>query len=182
MSKADIHDVVERFAYAASVCQKVGFDGVEIHAAHGYLLSSFLNPNANIREDEYGGSLENRSRVIHEVVDAVLAVIKRDKFCLGIKLNSSDFSKNGFSLDECVKLATSLDEKVDFLEISGGNYESPSMMLGPYAFEDMTKLSALGTSTQIREAYFVEFAKQIKASMNKAAVMVTGGMRSHVHS
>jgi hypothetical protein len=93
-------------------------------------------------------------------------------------LNSSDFSKNGFTLDECVKVAAALDGKVDFLEVSGGNYENASMMLGPGAFEDMTKLSALGTSTQIREAYFVEFAKQIRASMKLTAVVVTGGMRS----
>ena len=179
MNQSEIHDVAKRFANAARVCQEVGFDGIQIHAAHGYLLSTFLNPNANIREDDYGGSLENRSRVIHEVVDAIHAAVKRgETFAIGIKLNSADFSKNGFTLEECKKVATSLDGKVDFLEVSGGNYESAGMILGPTGFEDMTKLSAIGTSTQIREAYFVEFAKQIKATMKKSAVMVTGGMRS----
>lgn len=180
MTREEIEDVVRRFARAAKVCEEVGFDGVQIHAAHGYLLSSFLNPHANVREDEYGGSLENRSRIIHDVLGAVRAAVKRKDFCVGIKLNSADFSKNGFTFDECVEVASSLDDKVDFLEVSGGNYESPSMMLGPSGFQDMTSLSALGTSTQIREAYFLEFSRQIKKCMKRAAVMVTGGMRTRI--
>ena len=117
----EIQDIVESFANAAKTCQDAGFTGIQIHAAHGYLLSSFLNPRANQREDEYGGSLENRARTL-------LAIIKRTrqvvgpKFPISVKLNSADFQKGGFLFKDSLQVVQWLEKaSVDLIEISGGN-------------------------------------------------------------
>jgi 2,4-dienoyl-CoA reductase-like NADH-dependent reductase (Old Yellow Enzyme family) len=182
MTKAEINDVVERMAHAAAVCKQVGFRGVEIHAAHGYLLSSFLNPIANIRTDEYGNaSLENRMRLLVEVFVAVRSRVGPG-FPVGVKLNSSDFQQGGFSEQDCVMVARKLESLgVDLIEISGGNYENPSMMFGENGFSEIQSLKGLGSasSTQLREGYFMVFAKQIKAAVSKKTpIMVTGGFRT----
>src|SRR5690606_8455492 len=123
MSKADIKDVIRRFAHVSEVAKETGFTGVQLHAAHGYLLSSFLSPLANQRTDEYGGSLENRARLLFEVYAAVRSVVGTD-FPISVKLNSADFQRGGFTEDESVQVVQWLSQAgVDLLEISGGNYE-----------------------------------------------------------
>jgi 2,4-dienoyl-CoA reductase-like NADH-dependent reductase (Old Yellow Enzyme family) len=171
LTLSEIDDVVQRFAYAAGVCKEAGFAGIQVHAAHGYLLSSFLNPKANVRPDEYGGSLENRCRILFRVLHAVRATVG-PKYPVCVKLNSSDFQKGGFSPDEALTIAKQLEnEGVDLLEISGGNYENPSMMFGPDGFSEITKLSKLGnhSSTELREGYFLLFAENMRTAVKKNA-------------
>ena len=171
----EIQDVIARFAATAKTLCEAGFDGVQIHAAHGYLISEFLNPRVNQRTDEWGGSLENRARLLIETVRAVRAAVGPDK-AVSVKLNSSDFQKGGFSFDDCLKVVVMLDaEAVDLLEISGGNYEQPRMM-GQEGLEPVFE-GPVRESTQAREAYFMAYAEEVLKTA-RTPVMVTGGFRS----
>jgi len=169
MTDADIEEVIERFTTSASLVKEAGFTGVQIHCAHGYLLSQFLNPLINKRDDQWGGSLENRARIIRKIIVSVRKAVGPD-FPIGVKLNSADFQKGGFTLEECSQVSGWLAEDgIDLLEISGGNYEQTSL-LG-------TEPKDVRESTRKREAYFIEYAEQIKASAN-IPLMITGGFRS----
>ncbi len=175
LSEDEIKDVIARFAFTAKTLCEVGFDGVQVHAAHGYLISEFLNPLVNRRNDEWGGALENRARLLIEAVRAVREAVGPKKV-VSVKLNSSDFQKGGFSFDDCLKVVALLDdENVDLLEISGGNYEQPRMM-GLEGTEPVFE-GEVRESTKAREAYFMAYAEEvIKAA--KTPVMVTGGFRT----
>jgi len=165
----DLAEVIAKFARSAAVAEEAGFDGVEIHCAHGYLLSSALSPAINTRADRWGGSLANRARLALAVVDAVRAVVA-DDFVVAAKLNSADFQKNGFSAEDSVAVAVMLqDAGVHLVEISGGNFESPM------AYRHTSR--APKRSTALREAYFLEYARAVKAAL-RIPVMVTGGFRS----
>ncbi len=171
----EIEDIIKRFAHTAKIAMDCGFDGVQIHSAHGYLLSEFLNPLANTRQDKWGGSLQNRARLLRRVIAAVRKKVGAG-FPIGVKLNSSDFQKGGFTFDECTKVAGWLqDDGVDLLEISGGNYEQPAMV-GVEGTEQPTDQSK-AESTMAREAYFLDYAKQLLMAKTPA-LMVTGGFRS----
>ena len=171
----EITDIIARFAAAAKTCCEAGFDGVQIHAAHGYLISEFLNPLVNHRTDAWGGSLDNRARLLIETVRAVRGAVGPAK-AVSVKLNSSDFQKGGFSFEDCLKVVAMLDEeRVDLLEISGGNYEQPRMM-GLEGSEPVFE-SEVRESTRAREAYFMAYAEEvIKAA--RTPIMVTGGFRT----
>lgn len=175
LTEPEILDLVERFGHAAEVAQATGFTGVQIHAAHGYLLSQFLSPRANLRSDQWGGSLENRARMLLAVVARVRAGVG-PAFPIGVKLNSADFQKGGFAFEESMVVARWLqDAGVDLLEISGGSYEQPAMM-------DISGMEApdappVAASTAAREAYFVDFAKTMRAALTMR-LMVTGGFRT----
>ena len=173
----EIEDVIRRFAHAAAVARDTGFTGVQIHGAHGYLISEFLSPDVNTRTDEWGGSLENRARLLLEVVRAVRRAVGTD-FPVSVKLNSADFQCGGFSHEDSIRVATWLDaEGLDLLEISGGTYEQPRLV----GLDDMTlhpeKAEVRRESTIAREAYFLEYAKDIRATV-KMPLMVTGGFRT----
>ena len=171
----EIDDVIERFIHVASTAKQTGFTGIQIHAAHGYLISSFLNPRVNQRQDEWGGSLENRARLLMRVVTGVRAVVGGG-YPISVKLNSSDFQKGGFSPSECVDVAGWLaDAGVDLLEISGGSYEQPAMedLQGLEARYEETKRA----STIAREAYFISYAEEIRKAVS-IPMMVTGGFRT----
>jgi len=176
LTDGEIKDLIQRFAIAAAAAKEAGFTGVQIHAAHGYLLSQFLNPRANQRTDEWGGSLENRARFLMDAVKAVRAAVG-PKFPVSVKLNSADFQKGGFDFEDSLTVARWLEAAgVDLLEISGGSYEQPRMM-------DLEGMEAVETqnvapSTAAREAYFVDFAKAMKAEIKTMPLMVTGGFRS----
>jgi 2,4-dienoyl-CoA reductase-like NADH-dependent reductase (Old Yellow Enzyme family) len=175
LTAAEIHDLIDRFVATGVVARETGFTGVQFHAAHGYLLSAFLSPRANVRTDEWGGSLENRTRALIEIVRRARAELGAD-YPISVKLNSADFQKGGFAFEESVIVAGWLQEAgVDLIEISGGSYEQPKMM-------DMAGLEAseepvVAASTAAREAYFVDFAKAMKASVS-VPMMVTGGFRT----
>ncbi|MGK0370167.1 MAG: 2,4-dienoyl-CoA reductase-like NADH-dependent reductase (Old Yellow Enzyme family) [Glaciecola sp.] len=165
MTEADIQDVIARFTTTAKKAEEAGFDGVEIHAAHGYLLSQFLSPLVNKRNDKWGGEILNRSRLLLEIVHSVKTAVS-SKFSVSVKLNSADFQRGGFDINDAIFVVQQLEEtNIDFVELSGGSYEAPAMQ-GRSADE----------KTLAREAYFLEFAKSI-ASQTKLKIMTTGGIR-----
>jgi 2,4-dienoyl-CoA reductase-like NADH-dependent reductase (Old Yellow Enzyme family) len=175
LTDEEILNLIGRFATAARVCKEVGFTGVQIHAAHGYLLSQFLSPRSNLREDRWGGSLENRARMLLFTVNSVRTVVGPD-FPISVKLNSADFQRGGFDFDDSLQVAKWLqDAGVDLIEISGGSYEQPKMMDMEGIEEEVSQNVA--QSTLQREAYFVDFAKAMRAEV-KIPLMVTGGFRS----
>ncbi len=175
LSGDEIADVIARFANAASVCKAAGFSGVQVHAAHGYLISEFLNPRVNQRTDEWGGSLDNRARLLLKTVARVRKSVGSG-FPVAVKLNSSDFQKGGFSFDDSLQVIDWLNgEGVDFLEISGGSYEQPRMM--DIDGMEAPVEDAKRASTRRREAYFLQFAEEA-ARVAKMPLMVTGGFRS----
>ncbi|WP_068076724.1 NADH:flavin oxidoreductase/NADH oxidase family protein [Novosphingobium lentum] len=174
LSTAEIGDLVDRFSYVAETVQACGFTGVQVHAAHGYLNSQFLSPLTNLRTDEWGGSLENRARLLLSSVRAVRKAVGPD-FAVSVKLNSADFQKGGFTEDESLTVIGWLEEAgIDLLEISGGNYESMEMV----GFSnDGSPQPERRASTVAREAYFVTFADRIRPH-TRVPLMVTGGFRS----
>jgi len=168
-TSAEIHDIIRRFGESAAICKKAGFSGVEIHGAHGYLISQFLSPHHNLRTDEWGGSPENRRRFVMEVYHEIRRRVGAD-FPVGIKLNSADFQRGGFTEEESMATIVALVEAgIDLIEISGGTYEAPAMSGG---FHKPQK-----ASTAAREAYFLEFAEKVRAAV-KVPLMVTGGFRT----
>lgn len=178
----EIKVLTQKFAFAAKTCQECGFTGVQIHAAHGYLLSSFLSPRANVRQDEYGGSIENRARFLREVITAVREAVG-PQFPIAVKLNSADFQRGGFAFEDSITVAKWLEQdSVDLIEISGGNYEQPKLMgiEGLEESEDQEIAESdkddRAQSTIEREAYFVDFAMAMQKHVS-IPLMVTGGFR-----
>lgn len=170
----EIHDIVQRFGVCALAVKEAGFTGVQIHAAHGYLLSQFLSPRSNQRIDVYGGDLANRARALLEVVASVRAAVGPD-FPVAVKLNSADFQKGGFAFEESLQVAQWLQEaSIDLIEISGGTYEQPKL-LGLAGMEEEEKQNVV-QSTMMREAYFVDFAIAMREKVS-VPLMVTGGFR-----
>jgi 2,4-dienoyl-CoA reductase-like NADH-dependent reductase (Old Yellow Enzyme family) len=165
MTAEVIAEVIARFARTAQLGEQAGFSGVQIHAAHGYLLSQFLSPLTNQRTDQWGGPLENRARLLLDIVKAVRAVVSPG-FTVAVKLNSADFQRGGFTADDAKTVVQWLNElDVDLVELSGGSYEAPAM-----------QGEARDGRTLAREAYFVEFARDIR-TVARMPVMVTGGVR-----
>ncbi|MFF3393456.1 2,4-dienoyl-CoA reductase [Streptomyces sp. NPDC002669] len=155
---------VARFAVTAARAERAGFDGVEIHAAHGYLLSQFLSPLSNRRTDAWGGPLERRARMLLDVVRAVRAVVS-PSFAVAVKINSADFQRGGFDADDAREVIAMLEPLgVDLVELSGGSYESPAM----------TGRSA-DARTRVREAYFLDLAKDLVGT-SPLPLMLTGGI------
>ncbi len=168
LEDAEIRLLIERFANAAVQAEAAGFAGVQIHAAHGYLISQFLSPLSNVREDQWGGTPQNRMRFLLEIVRASLAATSTG-FGVAVKLNSADFQRGGFTLEESMDVAQALDaEGIDYLEISGGNYERPAMV-GSDTVER--------ASTLAREAFFLEYAERMREVV-ELPLMLTGGLRS----
>lgn len=165
MTEEEILEVIRRFAFVATTARECGFTGVQVHSAHGYLLSSFLSGLSNTRTDAWGGSLRNRARALLETVRAVRKAVGPD-FPVSVKLNSSDFQKGGFTNEDCLEVVRWLgEEKIDLLEITGGNYEQ------------LPWLEDVKPSTRRREGYFLEYAKQMRA-VATMPLMITGGMRT----
>ena len=166
LSDAEIRKLIERFAWVSATAKACGFSGVQIHSAHGYLVSQFLSPHHNRREDQWGGSLENRMRFLLEIYRAIRATVG-DSFPISVKLNSADFQKGGFDETDSIEVIKALqNEGIDLIEISGGNYENPSMVG-----------EGVKESTLKREAYFLEYAEKAQAIMT-VPLVVTGGFRS----
>ena len=177
MTEAEIFDVIARFAHVARVARETGFGGVQVHGAHGYLISEFLSPDVNTRTDGWGGSLENRARLLLEIVRGMRRAVGPD-FPISVKLNSADFQRGGFSHADSIRVAAWLNaESVDLLEISGGTYEQPRLV----GLDDLTlhpeKSEVRQESTIAREAYFLAYAADIRAATTMP-LMVTGGFRT----
>jgi 2,4-dienoyl-CoA reductase-like NADH-dependent reductase (Old Yellow Enzyme family) len=172
----EIPPLIARFAHAARVARDTGFNGVQIHAAHGYLISEFLSPKINLRSDAWGGELAGRARFLMETVSQTRVSVGAD-FPVSVKLNSADFQRGGFAFEDSMIVAGWLDQEgVDLIEISGGSYEQPSMMKmeGLEPVYDPT----VSASTRAREAYFQKFAPEIRKHLKRAKLMVTGGFRT----
>ena len=174
LTVAEIESIVERFAIAAAACKEAGFTGVQIHGAHGYLISQFLSPRSNRRDDQYGGSLENRARLLHEVLAAIRARVGV-AYPVTVKLNSADFQKGGFDFEDSLQVVQWLEQAgIDLIEISGGTYEQPKL-LNIDGLEEPEQQN-VKQSTQLREAYFVDFAKAMQDVVS-VPLLVTGGFR-----
>ena len=175
LTEEEILNIIGRFGTAARVCKEAGFTGVQIHAAHGYLFSQFLSPRANLRDDRWGGSLENRARILLFTVNTVRTLVGPN-FPISVKLNSADFQKGGFAFEDSLQVAKWLqDAGVDLIEISGGTYEQPKL-LGIEGMEEPEEQNVAASTLQ-REAYFVDFAKAMRSEV-KIPLMVTGGFRT----
>lgn len=165
LTEADIHNLIARFGRSAALAKQAGFNGVQIHGAHGYLVSQFLSPHHNVRTDNWGGSLENRSRFVLEVLRAMREGVGAD-FPIGIKINSADFQKGGFSEDDSLKVMTELEKAgIDMIEVSGGTYEAPVMT------------GWKRESTRVREGYFLDFVERASKVLS-VPLCITGGFRS----
>jgi 2,4-dienoyl-CoA reductase-like NADH-dependent reductase (Old Yellow Enzyme family) len=166
LEAVEIEAIVERFAIGARGAVQAGFDGVQIHGAHGYLVNQFLSPLTNLRDDAWGGDAVRRRRFLLEVVRAVRAAIG-DERVLSVKLNSADFQLGGFDESESLDVVRALDgEGIDLLEVSGGTYETAAMFDEPKA-----------ESTRAREAFFIDYAEKVR-TVSRTPLLVTGGFRT----
>ena len=165
LSEEEIFKIIASFGNTAAILKDAGFSGVQIHGAHGYLVSQFLSPYTNVRTDKWGGSLENRARFVVEVYRNMREKVGAN-FPIGIKLNSADFQKGGFSEEDSIKVVEILSsEGIDLIEISGGTYEAPAMM------------GKRKESTKKREAYFIDYVEKAR-KVTKVPLMLTGGFRT----
>jgi 2,4-dienoyl-CoA reductase-like NADH-dependent reductase (Old Yellow Enzyme family) len=166
MTSIDIRKTVKAFANSSRLVKEAGFDGVQIHAAHGYLLSSFLSPHYNNRHDEYGGTAENRSRFLLEVVQAVRASTGSN-FPVLVKMNANDFMANGIGIDDMIYTATALETSgVSAIELSGGTLESGKMVP-----------ARRGSIKPENEGYYKEEARYFKKNVGIPLILV-GGFRT----
>jgi 2,4-dienoyl-CoA reductase-like NADH-dependent reductase (Old Yellow Enzyme family) len=164
-TEEDIANIIEGFAHAAEYLEKAGYDGIELHGAHGYLIAQFLSPTTNKRTDGYGGSIENRARIIVEIAAEIRKRVSKS-FVVGIKLNSVEFQDQGFNPDEAKQICTILEQnRFDFVELSGGTYEK-------LAFGHQRE------STKKREGFFLEFAEAICPVLSQTKTYITGGFKS----
>ncbi|GEA61219.1 NADH:flavin oxidoreductase/NADH oxidase family protein [Vibrio comitans] len=171
LTETEIHEIINKFATSAKLAKHGGFTGVQIHGAHGYLVSQFLSSRHNQRDDKWGGSLENRLRFVLEVYRAIRKEVG-DDFPVGIKLNSADFMKGGFTEEESMQVVQAMSTNgIDLIEISGGTYESPSMM------GSKSKSEPVKASTIKREAYFMDYMVKARELVSTPLV-VTGGFRT----
>lgn len=166
-TEEEITKLKNQFIHTAEYLHKAGYDGIQLHGAHGYLLAQFLSNTTNKRTDKYGGSLENRARIITEIADGIREKIPTSAgFVVGIKINSVEFQQSGFSPEEAKELVSLLEtHKFDFVELSGGTYES-------LAFVHKRE------STIKRESFFIEFAEQITPGLKHTRSYVTGGLKT----
>lgn len=168
LTEPEIEEILQRFVGAAAMAKEAGFSGVQIHGAHGYLVSQFLSPLTNRRTDAWGGDAERRARFLFEAIRRVRSKVG-PRFGVAVKLNSADFQKGGFDEAESLGVVERLEaEGIDFLEISGGNYESVALL----GYDENG-----APRTNAREAYFLEFAEKARAR-TKVPLMLTGGLRT----
>lgn len=169
LTEDEILEIIQRFARSAQICERAGFEGVQLHGAHGYLISQFLSPLTNKRQDQWGGSIENRMRFLLEIYQAVRTATS-ENFIISVKLNSADFQRGGITEEDVIAVFKAIDAAgIDLIEISGGTYEAPAMA---GAKEDKRKASTIA-----REAYFLDFAEKIRKQVS-CHLMVTGGFRT----
>ncbi|MFQ5483851.1 MAG: NADH:flavin oxidoreductase [Desulfobacterales bacterium] len=168
MSVDEIGETVAAFGHAAGRAKAAGFDGVQIHAAHGYLLNQFLSPAFNRREDRYGGPIANRARLLLEVYQSIRHAVGR-YYPVFIKINSDDFLTKGLILSDAIRIAILLDRAgADAIEVSGGTFVSGQ--LGPCRNK---------ITFQRDQAYFRKAARLLRAAV-KAPVILVGGIRSYL--
>ena len=177
MSEEDIQDVIKRFVFVSKVAKEVGFTGIQLHSAHGYLLSQFLSPDINQRTDSWGGSIDGRSKLLLTIIRKCRLELG-DDFAISVKLNSADFQKGGFSPEDSIYVAKLLEnEGINLLEISGGTYEQPRLIGLDDVSINPSRSIKRKESTIAREAFFLDYAEKIRANVS-IPLMVTGGFRT----
>lgn len=177
LTTEEIQEIIKKFTFVAKIARETGFTGIQIHSAHGYLLSEFLSPDINLREDEWGGTVENRSRIHVEIIKSIRREVGED-FPISVKMNSADFQKGGFSPDDSIQVAKIIEAAgVDNIEISGGTYEQPRLLGLDNVSINPDRSEVRKESTIAREAYFLEYAEKIKKNI-QIPLMVTGGFRT----
>ena len=177
MSEEDIQDVIERFVFVSKVAKEVGFTGIQLHSAHGYLLSQFLSPDINQRTDSWGGSINGRSKLLLTIIRKCRLELG-DNFAISVKLNSADFQKGGFSPEDSIYVAKLLEnEGINLLEISGGTYEQPRLIGLDDVSINPSRSIKRKESTIAREAFFLDYAEKIRENVS-IPLMVTGGFRT----
>jgi len=165
LTQAEIEAVIQAFIAAAKRAREASFDGVQLHCAHGYLLSSFLSPYTNRRQDQWGGSLENRARIILEILRGIKKETGHD-FPVIAKLNSSDYLPGGFEVEEAIEVARMLEaEGLEAIEVSGGSAEAGRGSMWP------------GVRPEEEEGYFVPAASLIKRNV-RMPIIGLGGLRT----
>lgn len=166
-TEKEIQQLIHSFVHSAEFLHKAGYDGIELHGAHGYLLAQFLSKTTNKRTDQYGGDLKGRSKIILDIAKAIREKLPlQSGFMVGIKINSVEFQEGGFGADEAKQLVELLEgAEFDFVELSGGTYQS-------LAFQHKRE------STKKRESFFLEFAEQIVPGLKKTKTYVTGGFKT----
>lgn len=180
MSEDDIEDAIERFGRTAALAKQAGFTGVQINGAHGYLISQFLSPKVNQRDDRWGGSLANRARFLLSVVARIREKVGGE-FPISVKLNAADFQRGGFELEDSRQCALWLaDAGVDLLEVSGGNFEH--LRLLGYRGDPNTAQDPDVAQGAVKAGYFTDYALTIAKALQDAGkampLMVTGGFRT----
>ncbi|KGO62592.1 Aldolase-type TIM barrel [Penicillium expansum] len=173
MTTQDIERVIRQFVDTARLMADAGFSGIELHGAHGYLIDQFLNSKTNLRTDAYGGTPEKRARFVLEILSQTRKVVPAN-FAIGIKLNSADHSSATFE-ETMTQIALLAEAGIDFMEISGGSYEDPKMMGYGKANPAAAPKSA---RTAAREAFFLEFSKEVRQRHTGLVLMLTGGFRT----
>lgn len=174
LEEDEIENIIWRFGNAAKVAKEAGFKGVQVHGAHGYLISEFLSPRVNLRTDKWGGDLPARARFLLEVVRSIRKSVGPD-YPVGLKLNSADFQKDGFSHDDSMQVVEWLNhEGLDLLELTGGTYEHLSLL--GVNVDNQFEREPPRASTVAREAYFAVYAAEARR-VAKMPVMSTGGFR-----
>ena len=177
LTTEEIQEIIKKFTFVAKIARETGFSGIQIHSAHGYLLSEFLSPDINLREDEWGGTVENRSRIHVEIIKSIRQEVGED-FPISVKMNSADFQKGGFSPEDSIQVAKIVESAgVDNIEISGGTYEQPRLLGLDNVSINPDRSETRKESTIAREAYFLEYADKIKKKI-QIPLMVTGGFRT----
>ena len=177
LTTEEIQEIIKKFTFVAKIARETGFSGIQIHSAHGYLLSEFLSPDINLREDEWGGTVENRSRIHVEIIKSIRQEVGED-FPISVKMNSADFQKGGFSPEDSIQVAKIVESAgVDNIEISGGTYEQPRLLGLDNVSINPDRSETRKESTIAREAYFLEYADKIKKNI-QIPLMVTGGFRT----
>ena len=168
MTEEEIWKAIDGFGDCALVAKKAGWKGVQIHGAHGYLVSQFLSTRTNLRTDQWGGTLENRARFVLEIYRNMREKVGAN-YPIGIKINSADFQRGAFTEEESLEVIDMLSaEGMDMIEVSGGTYEKAAMMGAGKRIKE---------STQKREAYFADFIVKARAR-TKAPLLLTGGFRT----
>ena len=158
MTTDDVKEVISWFVQAAKRAEKAGFDGVQIHAAHFFFLSRFISPLVNHRKDNYGGTTENRARILVEIMQGIREIAPN--LHITIKINCSDFYSDGLDEDESLEICKILSQKgIDSIEISGNG------------------TSVTGIRPLVNEGYFVPFAKELAQTV-ETPIIVVGGLRS----
>ncbi len=161
----EIKELVDCFAQSARRCREAGFDFIEIHGAHGYLINQFMAPNSNIRTDEYGGSFENRTRFLFEIIAAIQKTAGAD-YPVGIRINGNDYIENGWELKDTVRLAPLLEQAgVAYLHISGGVYGSTELTI---------------PSMYTPQGCFIHLAEAVKKVVDKVPVITVGRIKDPV--